>query len=206
MSLTKKIILTVSALVLVVLLTIGGTFAYLTSQKSIKNVFTVGSVSVDLTETKGDTQEDGSKSFKLVPNSDVDKDPTITVKANSEDSYLFVELKKVCGATTHSFSDYVTYTAVSGWTKLTVDGGYDVYYQKYTSQNTDKTVKFFTNDKVHVVNFDDAAASDIKDKELSLTVYSGAIQDSADFTGANANAKALAAWKALAGNDCTLTK
>ena len=50
----KKKLTTVLAIVLVVALSVAGTYAYLTSKTAtITNTFTVGNVKIDLTETTG---------------------------------------------------------------------------------------------------------------------------------------------------------
>lgn len=74
---------------LVAALVVGGTLAYFTDKtETVKNTFTVGNVAIDLTETKWVAQADHT----LVPNKFYDKNPTITVDANSQDAYVFLKL------------------------------------------------------------------------------------------------------------------
>ena len=57
-----------------------GTVAWLTDTAGpVNNVFSVGNVKIGLTET--------TTEFKMVPGIDIDKDPVVTVKANSEDAW-----------------------------------------------------------------------------------------------------------------------
>lgn len=120
----KKKLTTVLAIVLVVALSVAGTYAYLTDQtKAIKNTFTVGNVGIGLAETTGD-------SYKMVPGNTISKDPQVTVKANSEDSYVFVKVEK-----SDNFDSFMTYTIADGW--LPLDGVDGVYYREYGSVPTD---------------------------------------------------------------------
>lgn len=98
---TSKALLLGLCAVLLVAASILGTMAYLTDNATVKNSFTLGKVEITLTEAKVDEkgQADNSvsrvveNSYKLVPGLTYDKDPTIYVKDNSEDSYLFVKVE-----------------------------------------------------------------------------------------------------------------
>lgn len=139
-----KIAALIAAIVLVIGCTAGGTVAWLVSKPDpITNVFTVGNINATLTETK--------TAFKIVPGVDIDKDPIATVKANSEDCYLFVQLTEEnwpafteAGSTTRK----VKYEIADGWTKLK-DG---VYYREVTKKDTDQPFHVLQNDKVTVSN------------------------------------------------------
>ena len=73
-----------------------GTLAYLTDTAAVTNTFTVGKVDIELTEAQVD--ENGQaiegaervleNEYHLVPAAVFDKDPTMTIKANSEKSYV----------------------------------------------------------------------------------------------------------------------
>lgn len=66
-----------------------GTIAYLTASKSAVNTFTVGKVAIDLAET--DVDEDGdplNNEYHLVPGTEYQKDPTMTVLSGSEEAYV----------------------------------------------------------------------------------------------------------------------
>lgn len=68
------------------------TFAYLTAKTGeIKNTFTVGEISITLKET----YNPGSK---IYPGAVIDKIPVVTVKANSEPSYVYVSVDNQLGA------------------------------------------------------------------------------------------------------------
>ena len=92
---SKALLLTLCAVVLVIA-TVFGTMAYLTSTDEVKNTFTVGSVKITLDEAKvttdGEPVEGAARvtenSYKLMPGHTYTKDPTIHVDAASEDCFI----------------------------------------------------------------------------------------------------------------------
>lgn len=94
----KKAIIAALCAVMLVVGSVAGTMAYLTSQDTVTNTFTVGKVQIKLDEAKvgtdgkaltGDSAERvKGNEYHLIPGSTYDKDPTVTVTANSEDSYV----------------------------------------------------------------------------------------------------------------------
>lgn len=113
----RKILVSLAALALVAAISIGGTLAYLTSTKSVKNTFTVGNVTIKLDETKtktdgtpvepADRTEEGNQ-YKLIPGGTYTKDPTVTVLPGSEESYvrLIVKISDVTAAVAAFGDDY----------------------------------------------------------------------------------------------------
>lgn len=105
---SKALLLTLCA-VLLVAVSVLGTMAYLTSKTQvITNTFTVGDINIELTETKPE-----SKQAKIIPGVDIEKDPKVTVKKDSEACWLFVEVKEEGTFVAHK----VTYSVADGWTK-----------------------------------------------------------------------------------------
>ena len=92
----KKKLMTVLALVLVIAMSVVGTYAYLTSQDEVVNTFTVGDVQIKLDEAAANA--DGSlvegadrvqaNSYKLLPGHTYNKDPMVTVLSGSEECYV----------------------------------------------------------------------------------------------------------------------
>lgn len=92
----KKSIALVMMAVLLVAASVMGTLAYLTSTASVTNTFTVGKVAIKLDEAAANT--DGTlvpnadrvktNSYKLLPGHTYNKDPMVTVLAESEPSYI----------------------------------------------------------------------------------------------------------------------
>ncbi len=81
-----------------------GTFAYLTSQDTVVNTFTVGDVEITLDETKvtadGKPVENAERvkenNYHLVPGMTYTKDPTLTVVKGSEEAYVRMLVKVNC--------------------------------------------------------------------------------------------------------------
>ena len=132
----KKTLALVLALTLLVAGVVVGTLAWLTDQTAeVKNTFTVGDINIGLTETTTD--------YKMVPGNTIAKDPTVTVKANSEACWLFV---KVTGST--NLKDFITYAIAEGWTALPgVDG---VYYSEVPASAADQTFSVLAGDAITV--------------------------------------------------------
>lgn len=132
----KKTLALVLALTLLVAGIVGGTLAWLTDQTAeVKNTFTVGDINIGLTETTAD--------YKMVPGNTIAKDPTVTVKANSEACWLFVKITE-----STDLKDFITYAIAEGWTALPgVDG---VYYREVPASAADQTFSVLAGDAVTV--------------------------------------------------------
>ena len=93
----KAMLMTLCAIILVVA-TVFGTMAYLTSTDTVENTFTVGNVAIKLDEAKvgtdgkaltgADATRVKENSYKLLPGHTYTKDPTIHVDAASEDCFI----------------------------------------------------------------------------------------------------------------------
>ncbi len=124
----KKLLLILASTVLV-LASVAGTLAWLTSSTdTLNNTFTVGDLTITLDEPN--FPEDP----KIVPGSEVPKDPIVTLAAGSEASYVFVKVE--IGATLLSEAiqsiDYNT----TAWTKGTGTSGNGVPENVYFRQET----------------------------------------------------------------------
>lgn len=152
-----KILLTALCLVLVVALSVGGTLAWLTDNtETVTNTFTVGDINITLVEHAYNTENtseitttvSNENTYKMIPGTTYAKDPTVTVKANSEKCYLFVKLEQV-----NNPSSYLTYTSMleeanEGWTKLTdVD---NVWYRVVDASANDTSFTLLKDNKVEV--------------------------------------------------------
>ncbi len=92
----RKILSLALCAILLVSATVAGTLAYLTSTDEVTNTFSVGSVAIILDEAKANP--DGAlvegaarvdaNSYKLMPGHTYNKDPMVTVKGDSEESYI----------------------------------------------------------------------------------------------------------------------
>lgn len=156
----KKTLALVLALTLLVAGVVGGTLAWLTDRTAeVKNTFTVGDINIGLTETTAD--------YKMVPGNTIAKDPTVTVKANSEACWLFV---KVTEST--DLKDFITYAIAEGWTALPgVDG---VYYREVPASAADQTFSVLAGDAVTVksdVTKEMLTAKDFANPTLTFKAY-----------------------------------
>lgn len=130
----KKTLALVLALTLLVAGVVGGTLAWLTDRTAeVKNTFTVGDINIGLTETTTD--------YKMVPGNTIAKDPTVTVKAESEACWLFVQVTE-----STNLKDFITYAIAEDWTKLQ-DG---VYYREVPASAADQTFSVLKGDAVTV--------------------------------------------------------
>ena len=157
----KKKLMTVLALVLVVAMSVAGTYAYLTSADKVVNTFTVGDVQIKLDEAKANP--DGSlvpnadrvkaNSYKLLPGHTYNKDPMVTVLKGSESSYVKM---------TVTFSDAAALDAIfapNGADMTSIFNGYNSTnwelknVTKDTENNT-RTYEFWYKDTVAAPNGD----------------------------------------------------
>ena len=151
----KKTLTVILALVLVVVMSVAGTVAYLTSTDTVTNTFSVGNVQIKLDEAKANP--DGSlvanadrvkaNSYKLLPGHTYNKDPMVTVLNGSESSYIKM---------TVTFSKANELDAIfdpDGATLTTIFNGYDISNWTYkgntknAAENT-RTYEFWYKEAV----------------------------------------------------------
>lgn len=133
---TKKVLLLVLCAVLLVGASVAGTVAYLTSTDTVTNTFTVGKVEITLEEyginadgsiDKTTTHEELDE-ILLVPGRKIEKNPFITVDAESEACWLFVKIENgLEGAGEIKMAD--------GWTAVDGKNGYYMYNDKATAES-----------------------------------------------------------------------
>lgn len=156
----KKTLALVLALTLLVAGVVGGTLAWLTDRTAeVKNTFTVGDINIGLTETTTD--------YKMVPGNTIAKDPTVTVKANSEACWLFVQVTE-----SENLDTFITYAIAEGWTALPgVDG---VYYREVPASAADQPFSVLKGNTVTVNNTVTKAmltAKDFANPTLTFKAY-----------------------------------
>lgn len=208
----SKVLITILCSVLLVTVSVLGTLAYLTSQDEVVNTFTVGKVNITLDEAA--VNVDGTEipgadrvkenNYHLIPGQTYVKDPTMTVKAKSADSYVRMLLTLNCADEFDAIytSDKADLT--------TIFNGYDAVnwvYENVTRDTAKNTItyefrykeivaKSATDTKLDAL-FDSITvpgAFDSKDMEsiadLKITVVGHAIQ-------ATGFANAESAWTAF---------
>ena len=164
--LSGKLVVAMLAVTLLIGCAIGGTVAWLTAKTDpVVNTFTYGDINIELTETKPANQQ-----AKIIPGVNIEKDPKVTVKANSEACWLFVKVEEEGTFVTNK----VTYSIDNGWTKLIGVAGVDnVYYRVVDAVTTNTDYYVLKDNKVTVSNT--LTKEDIKnittDPTLTFTAY-----------------------------------
>ena len=144
----KKVVALALCAVMLVVGSVAGTMAYLTSQDAVTNTFTVGNVVITLDERNVDNDQvdgatparDKSNDYKLIPSGEYVKDPTVHFAANSKASYLFVKVEnglvktidgKAVNIEAAASADYKTIAeqiTTNGWAQLT--GTNNIYFKQ----------------------------------------------------------------------------
>lgn len=142
----KALVMT-SAATLALTATIGGTLAWLIAEDTVENTFTYGDINISLDETDSMLDNDNNpktNTYEMVPGNSITKDPKVTVEADSEDCYLFVQLNK-----SDNFDNFMTYEVDANvWTALT--GVENVYYKSVDKDVDDQEFSVLLGDKVNV--------------------------------------------------------
>ena len=173
MTTTKKLVVAVVALSLALVTFAGATLAFLLdSTDPVVNTFTYGKIDITLTETEGDVQTDGSHLFAgVVPGDSVDKDPTVTVLAGSEECYVYVKI------TNNLDNANVTTDMSAGegktWEIVHTEGDVTLYrYKETVTATADVPLTVFSK-----VNFDgslsveEIEALKAADKKIEIQAY-----------------------------------
>lgn len=103
----------IAAIVLLLVFIVGRAIAYFTDTKTTTNTFTIGHVSITLSEPSWVA----ANGQGVVPGETIAKDPTVTVDTGSEDAYIFVKVGVPCKA--DNSTELFTYTLNSGWAVVT---------------------------------------------------------------------------------------
>ena len=174
----KKIAAIVLAAVLVFGCGVGATLAWLMDTTPVvTNTFTVGNINIDLYEHTRDndgnltqTETTSLEDYHILPGTTEKKDPTVEILANSEDCYVFLQVKEVNNTVTGSnpVKKYITYTIdgtvwsplMDGENQVSVNGNL-VWYAttNYATQDTAKTYNVLTGQQVSYSN--DLSKADI---------------------------------------------
>ena len=163
-SVGMKTFVAMLALVLAIGCAVGGTVAWLVSStNAVVNTFTYGDINITLGETTGAT-------YKIIPGVNIDKDPKVTVKKDSEACWLFVKVEEEGTFVANK----VTYSIADGWTKG--DGTNipaNVYYRAVDAVKADTDFAVLKDNKIYVS--EELSKSDIKSitaqPKLTFTAY-----------------------------------
>lgn len=201
----KALLLSLCAVLLVVA-SVMGTMAYLTSTDEVKNTFIVGNaVKIDLDEA--DVDENGTpikdaarvkkNDYKLMPGHSYTKDPTVHVDSTSEQCYVFVTVSNgISGieeSTATGYKNIATQITDGNWNLVNADLGLYVY-----AKGTDvKTVANAGEDLVVFNNFtvksdaDISALQAVKDANITIKAYAVQVDGFENMTPAEIAAEAF---------------
>lgn len=202
----KKVVALALCAVMLVVGSVAGTMAYLTSQDAVSNTFTVGNVVITLDELNVDGKNaageanssetrDKANAYKLIPSGEYVKDPIVHFAANSEASYLFVKVenglvKDGVNIEAAASDEYKTIaqqiTTNNGWTQL--EG--NIYYKQVPAAG-DTNVDYPVFAEFEIAdNVDNDTLAKFAGAKINVTAY--AVQ-------ADGFANANAAWAATFG-------
>ena len=184
------------AIVLVLLICIGGILAYFSDTKTAENIFTVGNVKISLTETGWTVDNDGkahssdSNASKLMPNTTIAKTPIVT-NTGTNDAYIFLKVEipyqEVTLTSTNEKSTIELFNYSNGtvgttstfndedWDEISIDGvtgnGVHVFAYRKDDKMTAVARNGVTNTLFDSVTFkaDIANPSEIVDSDSSST-------------------------------------
>ena len=179
----KKILMLILAVILVVAISVGATLAYLTDTEAVVNTFTVGKVDIDLTETGATSLDDinWEKSYTgIIPGQTYEKDPSVTVIANSEDCFVYVKVINGLSSIEAANNNIAAQIADNGWSVL--PGVANVYYKQVAKSTTDTILPVFNTFSVSETA-GNAEMAACEGEKIIVTAY--AIQ-SENFADANA--------------------
>lgn len=162
---TKKIVaIIVAALAIIVT---GGVIAYLTDTDTATNTFTIGAVSIDLTEDNWNA----TNAQNVVPGQVINKDPAID-NTGSNSAYVYIKVEEpIVNMRAGGTGPLLTYSINTGWTQLkTSTSGATkttVFYYNTALAAGNNTPSLFNN--VTVAEFDQNTVNG--SKNMVVTAY-----------------------------------
>ena len=131
-------------IILIILIAVGGVFAYLQDTDTKTNIFTLGKVKIELTESN--FVEENAQNVR--PGDEIAKDPKITnIGRNS--AYVYIKVINPIVNISNGEGPLFSYTINSGWTQLdqVEDCNYRIttyYYNTALNPNASTTTLFNT--------------------------------------------------------------
>ena len=162
---TKKILSILIAAFAIIIT--GGVIAYLTDTDTATNTFTVGSVSIELTEANWNA----TNAQNVTPGQVINKDPAITNTGNNS-AYVYLKVEEpIVALSAGGSASLISYTKNSGWTQLSTNTASGIkttvfYYNNALAAGT-STSKLFNN--VTVAEFDQSTVNG--SKNVVVTAY-----------------------------------
>ena len=186
MNMKKKIVTVCLVACMALTAVAGGTLAYFSDATQTEtNTFEVGDVKITLDEKAWKPEN-----AKLVPGKQIPKDPTVTLDANSEDAWVFVEVKvgedlwSLMNATTEEGTKQAKFEAWLGETPIEagwncIDSENLVYaYNTALSNKGTKEVTLFNEIKVPT-SLDTEMVEAVAGEDFTINVTAKALQKEA---------------------------
>ena len=140
-----KALLVALCAVLLVVGSIMGTLAYLVDTQEVVNTFTVGDVDIEVDEApvnpdgtpiEGEDRVDGNE-YHLIPGQTYTKDPTMTVKKGSEESYIRMMVNINCISELRAIfgEDFLPHEFIEGKDS-------NIWIYESTTENSDNSVTY----------------------------------------------------------------
>lgn len=178
----NKALLTMVCAVLLVVASVLGTMAYLTSTAEVENTFTVGSVTISMDETDVDNSTDGKdrdteNNYHLLPGHEYTKDPIIHVASTSEDCYLFVTVSnEIAAIEATGDTSVASQMEAKGW--KTVEGQTNLYVYIGTAEGASAPLAVKADDNIPVFekivisgSVDNTTLANYKNKTITVNAY-----------------------------------
>jgi predicted ribosomally synthesized peptide with SipW-like signal peptide len=193
----KKILMAlvlVGCAILLVVGSIAGTVAYLTSVKEVTNTFTVGNVSITLDESDMTAADPTTaprvqeNTYHLLPGQKYTKDPIVHVAENSEKCYLFVKVvNPIASVEKAGTTEIAAQIKANGW-EVYADG---VYVRTVAKSAIQTDIKLFDTVVIsEAVTKEQLEALD--GKKIVITAYAVQTAGFADVNAAWAAVKDIA--------------
>lgn len=182
----KRIWILVAAVLLISACAVGGSLAWLSDSKTATNTFITGDINITLKEPN---YKDPAK---IYPGAEIKKDPTVTVKADSEDCWVLV-----CVENNLVIDNAIVGTPNihSDWTPVSEQGNKTIYSYKAqvpASANDTTLTKVFTTVTISGEQVTKENINTLEEKTITVTAY-------AHQAAGQTAAEALLAFEAILG-------
>ncbi len=182
----KRIWILVAAILLISACAVGGSLAWLSDSKTATNTFITGDINITLKEPN---YKDPAK---IYPGAEIKKDPTVTVKADSEDCWVLV-----CVENNLVIDNAIVGTPNihSDWTPVSEQGNKTIYSYKAqvpASANDTTLTKVFTTVTISGEQVTKENINTLEEKTITVTAY-------AHQAAGQTAAEALLAFEAILG-------
>ena len=182
----KKVLGLVICAVLLVVGSVMGTMAWLTSTDSVANTMTIGDVKITLDELDTDndtvtedntvytegfyagTTRDKANSYKLIPGQTYTKDPTVHVDTGSEYSWLFVKVDNGIAAIEAAGNTTIT-AQMEAKDFVLIDANNNIYAYKHIV-GPGQNITIFDNFTI-ANNVDNATLKTYDEANITVTAY-----------------------------------